>query len=65
MDLGVHYDIGGYGASLVVEKLRDYQLVLAGSMELKQEACDFITKGQRKGYLPADHGQKQLIPQTV
>ena len=48
VDLGVHYDIGGYGASLVVEKLRDYQLVLAGSMELKQEACDFITKGQRK-----------------
>ena len=44
----MHYDIGGYGASLVVEKLRDYQLVLAGSMELKQEACDFITKGQRK-----------------
>lgn len=47
-DLGVHYDIGGYGGSLVVEKINTYPLVLVGGMELKEEEKDFITKKQRK-----------------
>lgn len=47
-DLGVHYDIGGYGPSLVVEKLGSYKLVLIGSTELSQEEQDFTSKGQRK-----------------
>lgn len=48
VDLGVHYDVKGYGPSLVVEKLSDYALVLVGSTELNQEEQDFITKGQKK-----------------
>lgn len=47
-DLGVHYDVGGYGTSLVVEKLNSYPLVLVGSTELRGEEKDFITKKQRK-----------------
>lgn len=48
VDLGVHYDVGGYGPSLVVERLGSYDMVLAGSPELSAEEQDFITKGQRK-----------------
>lgn len=48
VDLGVHYDVGGYGASLVVEKLQDYRLVLVGSPELKGNGTDFQTAGQKK-----------------
>ncbi|MEE0202324.1 MAG: LysR family transcriptional regulator [Muricomes sp.] len=48
VDLGVHYDIGGYGSSLIVEKLGYYDLVLVGSTELDMKEQDFITKGQRK-----------------
>lgn len=48
VDLGVHYDIGGYGTSLVVEKLKKYDFVLVGCAELSLEEQDFITKGQRK-----------------
>lgn len=48
VDLGVHYDIGGYGPSLIVEKLTDYDMVLVGSTELDTKEQDFITKGQRK-----------------
>ena len=48
VDLGVHYDIGGYGTSLVVEELKKYDFVLVGCAELGPEEQDFITKGQRK-----------------
>lgn len=48
VDLGVHYDIGGYGPSLIVEKLKSYQLVLIGCTELNGEEGNFKTKGQRK-----------------
>lgn len=48
VDLGVHYDVGGYGPSLIVEKLGCYDLALVGSTELDAGERDFITKGQRK-----------------
>lgn len=48
VDIGVHYDIGGYGSSLVVEKLHSYPLVLVGSAELQGDEKDFATKNQRK-----------------
>lgn len=47
-DLGIHYDIGGYGTSLVPQPLRSYEFVLIGSTELKPEEQDFISMGQRK-----------------
>lgn len=49
VDLGVHYDIGGYGPSLVVKRLGEYDMVLVGSPELDMKEQDFITKGQEKG----------------
>lgn len=48
VDLGVHYDIGGYGSSLVVETLNRCPVVLVGSAELGREERDFITGEQRK-----------------
>lgn len=48
VDLGVHYDIGGYGTSLIVKKLKEYEFVLVGSKELRSREIDFISKDQRK-----------------
>lgn len=48
VDLGVHYEIGGCGSSLVAERLRDDALVLIGSTELSREEADFVTGGRRK-----------------
>lgn len=48
VDLGIHYDVGGYGPSLIVEKLGSYDMVLVGSTELGSEEQDFISEGQRK-----------------
>lgn len=48
IDIGIHYDVGGYGASLKVEALGHYPLVLIGCPELENSECDYATKGQRK-----------------
>ena len=48
VDLGVHYDIGGYGNTIVAEKLHHYEFVLIGSVELDMTDIDFITENQRK-----------------
>lgn len=34
VDLGVHYDIGGYGNSVVTERLQQYEFILVGSAQL-------------------------------
>ena len=47
-DLGIHYDVGGYGPSLVVERLGSYPLALVASPDLGEADCDFVAKGQRK-----------------
>lgn len=49
VDIGIHYNIGGYGNTLVVEKLQQYEFVLVGSTELNETEYDFITENQRKG----------------
>ncbi|MGE8205976.1 LysR family transcriptional regulator [Heyndrickxia sp. NPDC080065] len=46
-DIGVHYDVGGYGASMVIEQLADFPLSLIASPSLENKFCDFITEGQR------------------
>lgn len=48
VDLGVHYDIGGYGDSVVTERLRQYEFILVGSLRLDEDEADFITQNQRK-----------------
>lgn len=48
VDLGIHYDIGGYGAQAVVEPLAAYPLALTASPDLRKEDLDFIQQGQRK-----------------
>lgn len=48
IDLGIHYDIGGYGAETVIEPLNSYPLALIGSPKLHADDLDFLKKGQRK-----------------
>lgn len=48
IELGIHYDIGGYGNSLVVETLDKYEFILVGGMELNSDEKDFMSGGQRK-----------------
>lgn len=48
VDLGIHYDIGGYGDSVVTERLRQYEFILVGSLRLDEDEADFITPNQRK-----------------
>lgn len=48
IDIGIHYDIGGYGPSVIARRLQSYPLVLIGAVQLGKEDSDFVTKGQRK-----------------
>lgn len=48
IDIGIHYDVGGYGPSLIAERLQSYPLVLIGSPQIDEEDSDFVRKGQRK-----------------
>lgn len=48
IDLGIHYDIGGYGTTIVAEPLQSYEFVLIGSHELSPEDADFLSGNQRK-----------------
>lgn len=47
-DLGIHYNIGGYGDTIVAESLQQYEFVLIGSTELEGIDTDFISQNQRK-----------------
>lgn len=48
VDLGVHYDIGGYRTPVIVEKLKQYEFVLIGGAKLRRDEMDFISGHQRK-----------------
>lgn len=47
-DIGLHYDVGGYGGSLVTQPFGSYPLVLIASPELEGPECDYMERGQRK-----------------
>ena len=48
VDMGVHYDIGGYGSSAVTEYLSSYPLVLVASTRLAEDELNFTNSHQRK-----------------
>lgn len=48
VDIGVHYDVGGYGASLVAEPLVRFPLALVAAPQLEERERDFVSPGQRK-----------------
>ncbi|MDD3253674.1 MAG: LysR family transcriptional regulator [Lachnospiraceae bacterium] len=48
VDMGVHYDVGGYGSSVVTERLSSYPLVLAASTKLDEDELNFTDSHQRK-----------------
>lgn len=47
-DIGLHYDVGGYGGSLVTQPLGTYPLALIANPELDGAECDYTERGQRK-----------------
>ncbi|GAA3400624.1 LysR family transcriptional regulator [Paenibacillus hodogayensis] len=47
-DLGIHYDVGGFAASIQYETLSDYETVLIASPLLSQADHDFIQANQHK-----------------
>ena len=48
VDMGIHYDVGGYGSSAVVEYLSSYPLVLVASARLAGDELNFTDSHQRK-----------------
>ena len=47
-DLGIHYDIGGYSDSFIVEELSSFPLVLIASPSLDEKLSDFTAAKQQK-----------------
>jgi len=47
-DVGIHYDVGGYGSTTVIEKLTAFPLALIACPLLKDQHCDFTSPNQRK-----------------
>lgn len=48
VDLGVHYDVAGYGDSAVTERLASYSLALVASTRLTGDELNFTDRHQRK-----------------
>jgi len=47
-DVGIHYDVGGYGSTTIIEKLAVFPLALVACPSLKDQHCDFVSPNQRK-----------------
>lgn len=66
VDLGVHYDVGGYGGSMNVRRLAEFPITLVAAPQRQNETFDFgAAEGRQpippdyqrqKRHLPADHG---------
>ncbi|WP_419777720.1 LysR family transcriptional regulator [Malaciobacter marinus] len=50
IDLGIHYDIGGYTDSIITEKLNDFELTLIASSSLGNRHFDFVSEKQQKPF---------------
>lgn len=48
IDMGIHYDVGGYNSSVVTERLSSYPLVLVASTALHGDELNLIDSHQRK-----------------
>ena len=47
VDMGIHYDIGGYGATMMVEKLKSFSLTLAANSRLDEDGFDFTSPDKK------------------
>ena len=47
-DIGIHYDTGGYGSSVIKKHLADFPLALVASSELAPNLADFLSAHQKK-----------------
>jgi len=48
VDIGVHYDVGGYPPSVLIESLADFEVTLVASPVIASEQLDFLKQHQRK-----------------
>ena len=48
VDVGVHYDVGGYGNTVVTERIAEYPLCMIASPELPAAESDFCTAHRQR-----------------
>ncbi|MCP1111369.1 LysR family transcriptional regulator [Ohessyouella blattaphilus] len=48
VDIGIHYDVGGYGKTIITEKISEHNTVFIASPALSGTDKDFITPHQKK-----------------
>jgi DNA-binding transcriptional LysR family regulator len=48
VDIGIHFDVGGYNSTILTEVLSDYPLALVASPEIDKSYFDFVTPNQFK-----------------
>ncbi|MGF6376903.1 DNA-binding transcriptional LysR family regulator [Clostridiales Family XIII bacterium PM5-7] len=48
VDIGIHYDVGGYGSTAVTKKIGEHKTVLIAPTSLRNEDRNFITPHQKK-----------------
>ncbi len=46
VDMGIHYDVGGYGSTMMIEKLKSFSLTLAANFRLDEDKIDFTSSNQ-------------------
>lgn len=64
IDVAIHYDVGGYNATIVTKKLADFGQALIASPVLSEDQRDFITPNQRKA-VSLISNDKNCISQEV
>lgn len=47
-DIGIHYDVGSYADTLLIEKLARFKACLVASSSADADQLDFVTRDQRK-----------------
>lgn len=64
-DIGVHYEVEGYGPNIVKAGLAAFPLVLVASPLLAAEQRDFMTPGQRKPVCLIAGERKSVTQRTI
>lgn len=59
-DVAIHYDVGGYGSTIITEPLAKFPLALISSPLLDEAQCDFITAHQRKPLCLISHDKESI-----
>ena len=64
IDVAIHYDVGGYNATIVAEELTDFGQALVASPALAEDQRDFVSPNQRKS-MSLISNDKNCISQEI